>query len=670
MKTNNRYFLRLAGCFLLVVGMTLPTLKAQTNQKIPLPKDLKRPVPNSISYEIPESYRQAVAKGTRSKTGAPGAEYWQQYSQYQMDIKLIPETKRLEGVATITYHNNSPDTLRKLYFELNLNYSRTQDEPVEKIDFIQVAGDTLSETTQKGMVVFGRQKPEPGYKIQGTNMIVRPLKPILPKSQVSIKIKWHYTVPVFGSGYRMGHYNKEGYFYLAYWYPQIRVYDDVNGWFTTSFKPRTEFYHEFADYDVKISIPEQWVINATGVLKNAKDILKKPIYKRLKKAYKGSAIVQVVGKDDFGAVTVDAKEGYLTWHYKAEQVNDFTFSATKNMIWDATRTSVGDRDGDGEMDYSNINAVYFPEYTRWKKAARYAQDAIHFLSKFTGLPYPWPHMTAVSSLGGGSGMEYPMMTLVGSYQKSSDYYFYRVMAHELAHMWTPLQLASNERRFAWQDEGHANFMASQAIINFQKVGDIDTTKNSELSNFNAYLRVAGTDREDPIIRWSQYYFNGGYTVASYYKPASALISLRSVLGEEVFTKAYHTYMKRWQFKHPYPWDMFRTFEAVSGENLDWFWRSWYYTTWTIDRAVSHVEETANGTVITIKDFGNTPLPVTVEMTLENGDILTHKIGVETWLHGAVETSFTISPDQTVTKVVVDPEYLFPDVNRENNTWKK
>jgi hypothetical protein len=664
----------LSGCFT-VQKSNAQTVTLQTNQTkqkiVSLPKYLKRPVPNPIKYAIPNRYKRAVKNGTRTKTGKPGPNYWRQYSQYKINVKIIPDKKKLKGSGSIVYHNNSPDTLKQLYLELTLNYRRMGTKDVEKIDSFSVNGQQLIHHKPGGSrSFFRRSNSKPGYRISGTNMIVQLPRPILPGKTAKIKMKWHYKIPVSAAGGRMGYYHKNNFFYLAYWYPQIRVYDDVIGWFTTPFEPRTEFYHEFADYNVNITVPDQWIVNATGELKNAKDLLQNDIYRRLQKAYKDTTIVQVVSPRDFGHVTITSKNSYLTWKYKAHQVNDFAFSVTKNTVWDATITPVGDRNGDGKIDYSKTNAIYNPEDSLWSKgAARDAQNALASLSKFTGLSYPWPQMTAVASPRGNAGMEYPMMTLIGSFNKSDPVNLYRVIAHELAHMWDPMQLATNERRYAWMDEGTADFNAAQALKAFKKINK-NLKGKSSINNIKLYLRVAGTDRDNPIMRWSQHYYLHGYEVASYFKPASVLMALRGVLGNKVFMKAYHTYFRRWQFKHPYPWDFFRTIDNVSGRDLDWFWRSWYYTNWTLDQAVGSIQKTANGTQITIKDLGNIPMPAAVAITLDNGKTITKHISIKTWLHGAAKTTLIVHGHADVSKVIIDPKHLFPDANPSNNVWKQ
>ncbi len=630
----------------------------QTEQEVPLPHELKRPVPNSIAYEIPNRFKESIEAGTRTAVGKPGPDYWQQYSEYDIDVKILPEKKLLKGSGSIVYHNNSPNSLEELYLEIDQNLRGGEDTTAVTMKRFVYNGHELS--------VLQSRRDTVGYEINGTVMVVDPPSALPAGETATMEMKWSFEIPQSGASGRMG-YSKGNLFFLAYWYPQMRVYDDVIGWFTAPFTGGPEFYHGFADYEVSITAPEQWVVAATGVPANLEKLLQEDIYARLMEAYSGTDIVRVVGPEDFGKVTVDAEDGFLTWEYSANRVSDFAFSLTKESIWEATSTPVNDRDGDGETDYVAINSFFRTLAPLWDDAARYAQHSIQFLSDFTALSYPWPHMTAVEGAGIiGGGMEYPMMTLIGPYNspRAEPADLYSVIAHELAHMWVPMQLANNERRYAWMDEGTTTFNESQA----EQAFPLNADAKPEIGDFQGYLRLAGTDREGPIMRWSEHFYLGGYGVASYPKPASALVALRGVLGKDVFMEAYHAFMDRWQFKHPYPWDMFSTFEDISGRNLDWFWRSWYYTTWVLDQAVGNVDQLVSGAEIVIQDKGNIPMPATVKIWLSNGETVTKHIDVETWLRGAVQTTIQLDTQAEVKKVVIDPEHKFPDADRSNNFW--
>ncbi len=630
-----------------------------SGQAVPLPQELERPVPNPIDYEIPTRFKQAVENGTRTENGEPGPDYWQQYSEYDMEVKILPKKKMLQGSGSVVYHNNSPDTLGRLFLEIDQNLREGHGVAAVEMERFAYNGQNLS-------VIQARD--ETGYFINGTLMVVIPPQPLLPGETVTMEMIWNFRIPQSGASGRMG-YSRDNFFFLAYWYPQMRVYDDVIGWFTAPFTGGPEFYHGFADYEVSITAPEQWIVTATGKAQNRQELLQEDIYNRLMEAYSDTAVVRVVGPEDFGEVTVDGEDGWLTWEFTADRVNDFAFSVTKESIWEATSTPVGDLDSDGETDYSNINAFFRTLAPLWDEAARYTQHSVMFLSEYLGLSYPWPHMTSVEGAGIiGGGMEYPMMTLIGPYSspraEPSD--LYSVIAHEVAHMWVPMQLANNERRYAWMDEGTTTYNEAQAEQAFPLAPDF----NPEITDFEAYLSITGTDREGPIMRWSEhFYLPGGYGVASYPKPGSVLVALRGLLGKETFLEGLRLFMDRWQYKHPYPWDMFSTFEDVSGRNLDWFWRSWYYTTWTLDQAVANVEQTGEGAHILIRDLGNIPMPATIKIWLSNGETIIKHIDVETWLRGAVETTITVDTNAEVTKVAIDPEHKFPDANRANNVWE-
>jgi hypothetical protein len=637
----------------------------ETTDEHASPYEIDRPVPNAIDEEIPNAFYRAYSNGTRTFSGKPGSNYWQQYASYDMDVTLDPEQKTVTGSSTITYYNHSPDTLGQLFLELSQNVHK---EGVVRNETAEVTGGV----NLKSMVYEGdtlkviRRYGERGYYVDGTIMTILPEQPLMPGDSVSMNIEWDFKVPQEGAGGRMG-YSEDNLFYIAYWYPQMRVYDDVQGWFTEPFRINAEFYHGFADYDVRITAPDQWVVTSTGQLENGKEVLAPDIYDRLMKAYAGDEVVNVVGERDFGNVTRTDGDSTVTWHYTAEKIRDFAFSVTKESVWDATRAPVGDPDDDGSTDYADINALYRTDAPLWKNAAEFARHSTSFLSEYTGIDYPWPHMTAVEG-GGiiGGGMEFPMMTIIGAYKGRAAQSLYAVIAHEIAHMWVPMQVSTNERRYSWMDEGTTTFNENLAKLDYYPEGP-----DFEIQDFQSYLQIAGTDYEGEIMRWSDYHYNGlAYSRASYSKPASMLVTLRGLLGKEVFEEAYRTFLKDWEYKHPYPWDLFNTFEDVSGRDLDWFWRSWYYETWTLDHAVTDVTESENGTRIIIQDLGLSPMPAHVEITLQDGSVINKKVDVDTWLSGATAAILVIEESSPVQKVEIDPEYLFPDVDRSNNIWER
>jgi aminopeptidase N len=274
-------------------------------------------------------------------------------------------------------------------------------------------------------------------------------------------------------------------------------------------------------------------------------------------------------------------------------------------------------------------------------------------------------MTAVE--GGeiiGGGMEFPMMTLMGDYNQRGPDQLYYVTAHELAHMWFPMIISSDERRYTWMDEGTTTFNENMARADFFN------DPNQYMEDMITYLRIAGDEEEGEIMRRSAYHYSPfAYGVASYMKPGTVLVALRGVLGEEVFMRAYREYARRWAYRHPYPWDMFKTFEDVSGQNLDWFWRSWYFETWTLDQAVANVTTADGETTIHIEDRGRVPMPVHLTITYADGRTERRDIPVSHWLEGNISATVTVS-GTNVSRVEIDAARQFPDVNRANNVFPR
>jgi hypothetical protein len=614
-----------------------------------------RPIPYPVT--VSPGFQQAVQGGTRTTTGRPGTRYWTNGANYRIRVQLFPDDKRLDGTETVRYYNRSPDTLKAIVVDLIQNIhapGAVRLEPAEvtggvKLARVVVGGETLQ----------GGQARGPRYVVDGTKLYLFPSNPVQPQDSVDLAIDWSFTIPKQGAGGRMGY--DTDLFFLAYFYPQVAVYDDVEGWATDQFLSPGEFYADFARYQVDLVVPAGWVVTGTGELANAANVLAAPVLARIAAAERSDTVVHVLTAADFDHAT-RTSSGTLTWSFRADSVHDVAFGITRRSLWDATRTAVGDRTGDGRPDYARVDALYRQAAVRWRDAARYAQQSIHAHSEFTGLSYPWSHMTAVEGEGIiGGGMEYPMMTLIGAYTTASDTALYGVVSHELAHMWVPMVVATDERRFGWMDEGTTDFNEMEATKSMYP------GTHPEVGERNRYLRWALQGEDGPLMRRSDYQYPGAaFVVSSYYKPATVLVALRGLLGEETFLRAYRAFFDRWAYRHPYPWDLWNTFDDVSGRDLDWFWRTWYFETWLLDQAVGPVTAHGDSTSIVVEDHGNAPMPARLTITLANGQTVKREVPVETWLRGARSATVTV-PGQ-VARVVIDAENVFPDANRDNNVW--
>jgi hypothetical protein len=629
-------------------------LGAQGAQQQPAPRVL-RPVPGPVVP--PPQYRRAIAAGTRSVDGRPGAAYWRNHASYDMRASLDPATGRVTGAATIRYQNRSPDPLGTLALRLYLNIHRAgaiRNEAQEVTDGV----------TLRRLTVDGQPVPERTLRAGGTVLNVRIPRDLAPGGTTTLEVEWEETFPQSSSG-RVGHSEREVYF-VGYWYPKVAVFDDVNGWDADPYLGTAEFYDEFGDYEVALTVPGGWTVMATGNLANPDEVWSAQTRARLAAAAVADTVVTVATAADRAAGGVTAPGDRLTYRFSAREVRDFTWTTSSVQRWDATSARVPDRDGDGREDRVVIHSFWRPDRAPlWRDQARYGKQSIEQHSRYTGLVYPWPHMTSVEGddiIGGG--MEFPMLTLIGSYQGSSPRGLLGVTAHEIGHMWIPMIVGSNEARFAWLDEGTTTFLEDEALATLLR-GDQAHDNERE-----GYLSLARAEAEQPLMTHGDYYEPGpAYGIASYPKPATLLLTLRGLLGTETFERALQSFFAEWAYKHPTPWDLFATFERAADQDLDWFWTAFYYETWVLDQAVAEVTSRGGAPVIVIEDKGYAPMPALVRIQTTLGGTIDRTVPVDTWLTGVTRAEVELPASAgEVTRVEVDPERLFPDARRVDNVW--
>ena len=411
-------------------------------------------------YPVFESrgFDQAVERGTRLRTGAPGPDYWQQWSRYAIEASYDPATGLLDGRSTVVYHNRSPNNLAALFVHLHGNVFAP--EAVKNRPVPTTGGVTLTRVAVRGQEVqqFASANPR-GYRLNGTVMGIPMPAPLAAGDSVALEFAWRYTVPPNGAP-RGGRDSTVA--FVSYWYPQMAVYDDVNGWQTDPYLSNAEFYMGYGDYDVAITLPAGYIIGATGTLENASEVLASATRERLDHARTTDSVVHVVAAADQGAGKATAAGRRLTWRFRAERVRDFAWGASSRYNWDATRAIAGDADGNGAADTALIHSFWVPGGARnaWAENARYGRFSIEFLSQFLW-PYPYPQMTSIQGPPSCGGMEFPMITCIGGSAWDSTSMF-GVTVHELGHMWFPMQVGSDEKRHSWQDEGLTQFNEGNA----------------------------------------------------------------------------------------------------------------------------------------------------------------------------------------------------------------
>lgn len=607
-----------------------------------------RPTPMPVSPS--PRFETAIEQGTRTVEGVPGPNYWTNRASYDIDVTLSPSTNTVMGQETITYENRSPDTLETLVVHLRQNINAKGSE---RRQVLQITGGMeLGEVSVQGQPLIERSDlSEVGYTTKNTVMRIRPPTPVPPGADVNLNFSWRYTLRSEGPTPRQG--TDGTVYYMGYWYPQMAVYDDVQGWDTDPFLQYAEFYMDYADYTVDITVPEGWLIASTGTLQNPESVLTPRTRDRLARARTSDQPIQIVSKKQRGAgsATQTDSTGLLTWRYQAENVRDVAWGTSDQYVWDAVAADAGNGNS------TTIHALYRPEKNSWHRAAEFGRFSIEFLTQRL-TAYPYPHMTMVEGLVSG-GMEYPMMTIVSSDRPEKG--VFGTILHEIAHMWYPMLVGSEETDYIWMDEGLVTYLTRQGEQAFWDDADPWAPTSS-------YFNRAGTTRETEPFRHGDLFPNVGALVsASYDKTSRMLYVLHGLYGADAVQNALQTYADRWTHKHPYPYDFFNTMESVLGDDLDWLWRSMLYETWTLDQSVSDVNTTSDGIEITIRDEGHSMMPVPVHVTYADGTVHTDRVPVDHWLEGHRTATLT-APAGKVRRVEIDPTGFLPDIDRSNNTW--
>ena len=635
----------------------------------------------------PPPFERAIASDTRTSIGAPGRAYWQNRADYDLDARLDAATRTLSASGTITYTNRSPDVLEFLVLKLRQNVHAPgvpRNRPVAltggiSLSRFAVGGTDYQDATEPDTPGRYGGTVEPGqYSILGTVMTVGLEDPLAPGETTTLDLAWSFTVAPHTGTYRQGTDGEV--FYLGYWYPQMAVYDDVHGWHVDPYLGMGEHYTDFGDYRLRLDMPADMLVYATGEHTNPDAVFTDRTRARLAEAMTGDQVVNVVTADERGTALQPGTDGRLVWEFESEDVRDVAVSASAAYVWDATHADV-DQDGDGTPESVLINAFYRPADESpydapWERSAEFSRFSIEHLSEMLW-PYPWPHMTAVEGIISG-GMEYPMMTLIGG--DRTDERLFSVTHHEIGHMWFPMMVGSNEKAFTWMDEGLTSFNTNEGLAAFFDGSSPDRPKLDAWDRRRqSHYLLAGTGYAVAPMRHNDRYPIGGGTsqvdpvggrargLASYSTPAVALHALRGLYGEDAFFGAYREYGRRWRGAHPYPYDLFNTFEDQLGQDLDWFWTPTFFQTWTVDHAVGDVALADAGVMVTVEDRGMAPMPALARATYADGRTFDQRVEVETWLAG--ETASRVRfPAGEVERVEIDPDGYVFDADRTNNVW--
>ena len=558
---------------------------------------------------MPLEFQKAYTKETRKLDGTVSATYWQNRSVYKLKASIDPHKKLLYGEATITYYNNSPDTLEQLTFHTYHDYYKpgaarqglfvknnfpTNDGVI--IDTIVVNKEAINLNNADSLTHSGTY-----YSIVLT-------KPLASKGSVQLVIKWHYTIP--GKGFERSGAIDSTSMFIAYWYPEMAVYDDIDGWDRIVYNAATEFYHDYSDYEVEIEVPDNFMVWASVPPINEDEVYSKTQLERLNKAKKSTEPIQVYSAADF---KTSSSGKMLKWKYRAINFPDFSFALSDHFVWDACMY----KDSLGEYFINTTYPENHPLFNQWLKAIGETLQMFH--GEFPRYLFPYKYFTIFNGLEGG-GMEFPGIVNneavtkeqleQGTGVKMSDFDAIRLATgHEMCHMYFPFMMGINEKKYAWMDEGLANF-----VWRFLH-------QNSEIKLDQPYM---ASQSMAPVMVPSHLLQNSAtnsYNV-SYY----SYYSLYQLLGKALFDKCLKAYIDTWKYKHPTPYDFMFTFNKASGKDLNWFWKKWYFDWGYMDIGIKSFKDN----LLTVENAGGRPMPFTIKVNFADDTFLQQDVSPAVW----------------------------------------
>ena len=595
----------------------------------------------------------AYHKGTRSPTGKPGSGYWENHADYTMQVSFDLPTQLLRGHETIAYENNSPDTLKELIFRLYPDlykkgvYRQTHIEEKDLNNGVQI------ESLRIGDEKIRNFDDRPNAYRQNILLIVKPGRVILPHSKVNCEISWSYKVNT-GSPVRTGMVDSTSYF-IAYFFPRIAVYDDVDGWDTWSYNGSQEFYNDFGNFNVQINAPKKYVVWATGDRQNPGDNFSQSVLEKFKKAAVSEKVIHIIDSTDYQKDDVFKNNATGIWKFEAQNVTDFAFALSDHYLWDGSSVVVDSSTGRRSM----AEAAYNPIHKDYFDVANQAHQTLFYTSYFyPAFPFPFNHETVFD---GTDQMEYPMMVNDNPTRTHKD--AVQLTTHEIFHSYFPFFMGTNETQYAWMDEGWATI--GESVIS-PKMGE---PEDEGIFSKTRFEQISGTDRQVPLITNTKDYGGAAYLANSYGKAGVCYYVLQDLLGDKLYFKALHQYMNDWHGKHPTPYDFFFSMNNGSGKDLNWFWKRWFFGWQYPDLAVKKVEKYGSNTKIVVANRGGLPVPVYLTIVSKNRKNLLLKYTAEVWKSGEGERSFIIPiPFSMVTEIQLGNEFI-PDKYPQNNSWK-
>ncbi len=612
----------------------------------------------------------------RAADGRPGPAYWQNRNDYRIEVSLDPATHTVAGTVTLTYTNQSPLPLDHLWFHLEQNLFA----PGARGASGRRASATVAEGQgyRIGRVTVGGREVVP--TITDTRMRVDLREPVAGGGgTVTVTVPYSFVVPGDRTP-RMGRMETaRGTVYaLAQWFPRVAVYDDVTGWNHQPYLGQGEFYLGYGDIEMALTVPATMTVVGTGTLLNEAEVYTAEQRERLARARESDTAVRIVEPAEVGTAAARPRtSGMTTWRFRAENVRDVAWAASNAFILDGAVARVpqpGGRTNDVLIlsAYPHEGLSADPASPGWEEATRYGRAAILNNSRWYAYPYP----VAISVATHIGGMEYPMLHF--SDVQSRHFDLFGVVDHELGHNWFPMIVGSDERRYGWMDEGFNTFINRYSNVTFYNEGTDRSLPGFGRANDSYFVNLmepatyanfargqAANDR--PLMTYPDHVPGAATGFVLYFKPAMALTMLREhILGPERFDAAFRAYIATWAYKHPQPADFYRSMEGVAGEDLDWFWRGWFYTTDLYDARLLGVVVADGDRAVATVATGPLPMPTTVEFRFTDGSTARAAVPVEAFATTGETTVGVPLNGRTLAGATLDPDQRLPDADRAND----
>ena len=589
---------------------------------------------------VPVNIRAAMDKGTRTASGQPGAHYWQNGGDYSIQVRFDPLTRLVSGRENIVYSNNSPDSLRQLLFKL---YPNLYKKGVMRMMTLKPEDVTDDGVTVSNVLIEGAATA--AGPARGTDMAVR-VPAVAPGKSLHVSLDFSYTLNKT-SHVRTGQVDS-GSFFVAYFFPRIAVYDDVDGWNRNPYLGSQEFYNDFCNFNVEVTVPGNYAVWGTGDLINRQEVLSATANQRIDEAEKSDGVVTVIDSLDLARRDYIHRADSNTWKFQANDVTDFVFAVSNHYLWKSSSLVVDPMTG----RRTRVDAVFNPAHKDFYEVVDFARKTVEGMSyKFPAWPYPYAHETVFDGL---DQMEYPMMVNDNPLDKRED--AIELTDHEIFHTMFPFYMGINETKYAWMDEGWASI--GEWIISPM----IDTSLVDEYG-VGPYAVSAGKEIDLPIITLSTQETGESYFLNSYPKPAMGYYYAKDLLGDSLFFKGLHKYIADWHGKHPLPLDFFGSMNAGSGRDLNWFWKRWFYDDGYTDLGIKGVR----GGQVVVVNKGGKPLPVDLKVEFVDGTVKKIHRSVGVWEKGNVEVMVPVGSGKGIRKISLGSTYT-PDSYMKDNVW--